>query len=103
MKGTPLSPEQAQARIDVYRGSKSTSKPVKEFVKQVVRDALHVAPQPPTTAWISAGYQNSYGHPHVDVAARLHKAARRVVRIDQLGGTIVVSDGLTLSTRTWAD
>ena len=53
VKGTPLNPEQAQARIDIYRGSKSTSRAVKEFVKQVVRDALHVAPQPPTTAWIS--------------------------------------------------
>jgi len=53
VKGTPLSPEQAQDRIDSYRGSKSTSRAVVEFTKQVVRDALHVAPQPPTTAWIS--------------------------------------------------
>ena len=53
MKGTPLTPDQAQARIDIYRGAKSTSRAVKDFVRQTVRDSLHVAPQPPTTAWIS--------------------------------------------------
>ena len=53
MKGTPLTPEQANARVDVYRGGKGTSTAVREFVREAVRDALCAAPQPVTTAWIS--------------------------------------------------
>ena len=53
MSTLPITPEQAQARVDAYRGGKATSKAVVEFTREVVRDSLHVAPQPVTKAWIS--------------------------------------------------
>lgn len=48
-----MTPEQVQARVDAYRGSKSTSRAVVEFTREAVRDSLHAAPQPVTRAWIS--------------------------------------------------
>lgn len=48
-----LAPEQAEARVAAYRGTKGVSREVVEFTRSTVRDALGAAPQPPTTCWIS--------------------------------------------------
>ena len=53
MKGVPCTPEQANTRIDRFRGAKGTSDAVRDFVREVVRDSMCAAPQPVTTAWIS--------------------------------------------------
>ena len=53
MKGTPCTPEQANARIDRFRGAKGTSDAVVVFTREAVRDAMCAAPQPVTTAWLS--------------------------------------------------
>ena len=53
MKGTPCTPEQANARIDRFRGAKGTSDAVVAFTREAVRDAMCAAPQPVTTAWLS--------------------------------------------------
>ncbi len=53
VKGTPLTPEQADARVDSYRGGKGASREAVEFVREAVRDAMVAAPQPVTKAWIS--------------------------------------------------
>jgi len=51
----------------------------------------------PSIAIVSAGAFNRYGHPHREVWERLVRAVPDVVRIDQRGGTIVVSDGERLT------
>lgn len=51
----------------------------------------------PSIAIVSAGAFNRYGHPHREVSERLRAAVHDVVRIDQRGGTIVVSDGQRLT------
>jgi len=53
VKGVPLTPEQANTRIDRWRGSKGTSDAVVQFTREAVRDAMCAAPQPVTTAWLA--------------------------------------------------
>lgn len=53
MKGVPCTPEEANTRIDRFRGAKGTSDAVRDFVREAVRDSMCAAPQPVTTAWIS--------------------------------------------------
>lgn len=48
-----MTPEQAHARVDAYRGGKSMSRAVVDFTREAVRDALCAAPQPVTLSWIS--------------------------------------------------
>ena len=48
-----MTPEQAQARVDAYRGGKSMSRAVVGFTREAVRDALCAAPQPVTRSWVS--------------------------------------------------
>jgi competence protein ComEC len=47
----------------------------------------------PSTAIISVGADNSYGHPSADVIAALGRVGARVVRTDRAGTIIVRTDG----------
>ena len=47
----------------------------------------------PAYAVISAGKDNSYGHPHADVLRRLQQAGARVLRTDLMGTVRLASDG----------
>lgn len=47
----------------------------------------------PSTAVISVGSDNLYGHPSADVVAALQRVGARVVRTDKLGTIIVRTDG----------
>lgn len=47
----------------------------------------------PACAVISVGKDNTYGHPHTGVLARLTKAGAQVLRTDVLGTIVMVSDG----------
>jgi len=53
VKGVPQTPEQANARIDRWRGTKGTSDAVVQFTREAVRDAMCAAPQPVTIAWLA--------------------------------------------------
>ncbi len=50
----------------------------------------------PWLAVISAGRGNRFGHPHPDVIARLAQHRKHVLRLDEVGGVRVLSDGQTL-------
>jgi competence protein ComEC len=58
----------------------------------------------PSIAIISAGYQNSFGHPHPDVVRRLQDQHVTVLRTDDEGLVTVRTDGRNLSfdTMSWA-
>jgi competence protein ComEC len=47
----------------------------------------------PMFAVVSAGFENSYGHPHRDVLARLAAHHTVVLRTDELGLVTVLTDG----------
>ncbi|MBM3724553.1 MAG: DUF4131 domain-containing protein [Acidobacteria bacterium] len=51
----------------------------------------------PTFALISAGFENSYRHPHPEVVQRLEESGARVLRTDQAGLIRIVSDGRRLT------
>jgi competence protein ComEC len=51
----------------------------------------------PTTAIISVGADNPYGHPSADVLAALARVGARVVRTDKLGTIIVRTDGRAIT------
>lgn len=51
----------------------------------------------PRYAVISVGKDNSYGHPHEKVLSRLEDADARILRTDELGDILFVSDGKTVS------
>jgi competence protein ComEC len=57
----------------------------------------------PAFAVISAGYQNSYGHPHRDVIERLEQHHAAVLRTDLDGLVTVRSDGRKLYVETGVD
>ena len=50
----------------------------------------------PTYAIISVGADNSYGHPSDEVLSRLEDAGAIVMRTDQMGTIICVSDGQSI-------
>ena len=56
----------------------------------------------PEYAVISCGKNNSYGHPHEEVVSRLNDAGIPMLRTDELGTILAVSDGSTV-TITWGD
>jgi competence protein ComEC len=56
----------------------------------------------PKLAVISAGASNRFGHPHADVVERLRAAVPHVLSLAEVGGTIVESDGQTMTVRTWS-
>ncbi len=47
----------------------------------------------PRLAIISVGKDNRYGHPHLEVLEKLHKAGVEVYRTDKDGNIIIISDG----------
>ncbi len=51
----------------------------------------------PWLAVISAGRGNRFGHPHPDVTARLEQQVPEVLRVDEVGGVRVLSDGKALT------
>jgi competence protein ComEC len=57
----------------------------------------------PTFAVISAGFENSYGHPNRDVIQRLVEHHAGVLRTDLDGIVTVRSDGRRLTVETWRD
>src|SRR5258708_30057970 len=67
-----------------HHGSKTST--TEEFLERVA----------PRVAVVSAGEANPYGHPHVDVLARLTAAGVRVLRTDRDGAVTVWTDGKTL-------
>ncbi|MBZ5617976.1 MAG: ComEC/Rec2 family competence protein [Acidobacteriia bacterium] len=81
------------ARTDVlkvaHHGSKTSS--TEEFLRAVN----------PTFAVVSAGFENSYGHPHPDVIARLEQHRAAILRTDEEGLITIRSDGRRLSVETY--
>lgn len=67
-----------------HHGSKTSSS--EEFLKEVS----------PEIAVISAGKENSYGHPHSEVLERLENFGIKVLRTDQVGDIKIFSDGENL-------
>ncbi len=59
----------------------------------------------PTIAIVSAGYENSFGHPHPDVMRRLTQRPTTILRTDYDGLVTVRTDGrnLTYSMMAWDD
>ncbi len=55
----------------------------------------------PTFAVISAGFENSYGHPNREVLQRLADHRAMILRTDQEGLDTVRSDGWRLSLDTY--
>ena len=51
----------------------------------------------PAYAMISVGKDNSYGHPDEAVLSRLEDAGARILRTDELGDILFVSDGKTVT------
>src|SRR6185295_12572070 len=83
-----LSADGRLAHVDVlkvpHHGSKTSS--TADFLDQV-----H-----PEFAIISDGFENSYGHPHPDVLARLEERGAHVLRTDRDGLVSIRSDGRRL-------
>jgi competence protein ComEC len=68
-----------------HHGSKTSTSP--DFLEAVS----------PSVAVISAGFENSFGHPHRDVVARLGAGHAAILRTDRDGLVTVRSDGRKLS------
>jgi len=75
-----------------HHGSKTSSTPA-------MLDSLH-----PAFAMISAGFENSYGHPHPDILARLSERGVCVLRTDALGLVSIRTDGhrIVVGTAHWS-
>ena len=71
-----------------HHGSKTSSG--EEFLERVL----------PEIALISAGKDNSYGHPHQEVLEKLNKFGIKILRTDLNGDIKVVSDGLKFKIKT---
>src|SRR5947207_601779 len=54
----------------------------------------------PSFAIVSAGFENSYGHPHPDVLGRLAERGISVLRTDALGLVSIRTDGRGISVTT---
>lgn len=59
----------------------------------------------PSYAVISCGRDNSYGHPHKEILERLEQYPVEILRTDEQGSILAVSDGkeITWSTLEWED
>jgi len=75
-----------------HHGSKTSS-------TQAMLDSVH-----PAFAMISAGFENSYGHPHPDILARLRERGVCVLRTDALGLVTIRTDGhrIVVATAHWS-
>jgi competence protein ComEC len=86
--------EEEVGHVDVlkvaHHGSKTSS--AEEFLSAVS----------PTFAVISAGFENSYGHPHPDVLNRLKQHGAMILRTDRDGLVTVRSDGIHLDVETYS-
>ena len=71
-----------------HHGSKTSSTPA-------LLDAAH-----PAFGIISAGFENSYGHPHPDILARLTERGVEVLRTDMLGLVTIRTDGRSIEVNT---
>ena len=72
-----------------HHGSRTSSTPL--FLRAVAA----------RIALVSAGFGNTFGHPHPEVLERLAAAHATIVRTDTNGGTIVTTDGEHLEARAW--
>lgn len=52
-----------------------------------------------SSAVISCGRDNDYGHPHEETLSRLRDAGVTVYRTDELGSIVIFSDGMTVERR----
>jgi competence protein ComEC len=57
----------------------------------------------PRVAIVSAGYRNSFGHPHPEVVERYHRLGCQLLRTDRDGAITVSTDGVSLSIETFYD
>jgi competence protein ComEC len=73
-----------------HHGSRTSS--TEEFL-----DAVH-----PAFALISAGYENSYGHPHPSILERLEQRHTTVLRTDRDGLITIHTDGRKLQVQTYS-
>src|SRR5262249_8677122 len=73
-----------------HHGSRTSS--TEEFVSAVQ----------PRFAVISAGFENSYGHPHPSVVERLHEHHAAVLRTDMDGTITIRTDGRGLIVSTYS-
>jgi beta-lactamase superfamily II metal-dependent hydrolase len=71
-----------------HHGSSSSSSA--EFLETVA----------PVIAVISAGRDNSYGHPHAEILDRLTGVGARVYRTDLLGTIVITTDGDTITIKS---
>jgi competence protein ComEC len=89
--------ENADVHADVlkvgHHGSKTST--IQPFLDAVA----------PSIALISDGFDNSFGHPHKDVLARLYARHTAVLRTDLDGLITVRTDGLhiTMDTARWSN
>jgi competence protein ComEC len=74
-----------------HHGSRTSS--TEEFL-----DALH-----PAFALISAGFENSYGHPHPAIVQRLRDHHAAILRTDLDGLITIRTDGRRLTVETQWD
>jgi competence protein ComEC len=72
-----------------HHGSESTTSV--EFLKYVS----------PNISLISAGINNSYGHPANNVLNRIEKTGSEILRTDKEGAVILQSDGFTFKKINW--
>jgi len=62
-------------------------------------DSLYLEAVRPSIAIISAGKDNSYGHPNVEVIERLQHAGVRILSTIDLGTITLISDGKKITTK----
>jgi competence protein ComEC len=86
--GNPLRP--TDALKVAHHGSRTSS--TEEFLSAVQ----------PLFAVISAGFENSYGHPHPSVVERLHEHHAAILRTDLDGAITIRTDGRRLNVSTYS-
>ena len=64
-------------------------------------DAVFLRAVQPRYAVISAGRYNSFGHPHDEVLDRLNALSATVLRTDQLGAVVFITDGYKMTIDTF--
>lgn len=57
----------------------------------------------PVYGIISAGKDNSFGHPHADIVTRLQQQDVKILRTDHDGAIVFVTDGRHLRVSTFAE
>ena len=88
-KKTEASKLKASVLQVAHHGSKSSTS--ENFLREV----------DPAAAVISAGYQNSFGHPHKTVLDRLKTQGCQILRTDLDGAVVFYTDGKRLTVETF--